>query len=93
MYQREKTFKKCKDKQLLIFDFYLPEHKILIEFQGQQHYEPIEMWGGKEALKGVQRRDKIKRRFAKSEGFKLIEVKYDVKDVEEYLTSKLITRV
>lgn len=28
------------------FDFYLPDHNVLIEFHGVQHYEPVERFGG-----------------------------------------------
>jgi hypothetical protein len=28
------------------FDFYLPDYNLLIEFQGRQHYEAVEKFGG-----------------------------------------------
>lgn len=31
----------------LPFDFYLPEHNICIEFDGMQHFKPIDYWGGR----------------------------------------------
>lgn len=36
----EYTFKNCRDKNVLPFDFYLPEYKIAIEVDGEGHYYP-----------------------------------------------------
>lgn len=72
----QKTFKGCKHKRVLPFDFYLPKHKILIEYQGAQHYKAVELFGGKEALKGQKHRDKIKRNYAKKRKIKLIIISY-----------------
>jgi hypothetical protein len=44
----------------LELDIYLPEISLGIEYQGIQHYESIEHWGGEEALVRLQTRDKIK---------------------------------
>lgn len=38
-FEREKIFADCKDERYLPFDFYLPDYKVCIEYQGQQHYE------------------------------------------------------
>lgn len=38
-FEREKIFTDCKDERYLPFDFYLPDYKVCIEYQGQQHYE------------------------------------------------------
>lgn len=46
------------------YDFYLPEHRILIEFQGEQHYRPMGYMGGEESLKDVIRRDALKKDIA-----------------------------
>lgn len=42
-------------------DFYIPSLKIAIECQGIQHYEPIELFGGKESFNAQVRRDEKKR--------------------------------
>lgn len=33
-----KIFDNCKDSNHLIFDFFLPNHNLIIEYDGQQHY-------------------------------------------------------
>lgn len=53
VFKKEHSFKDYKFR----FDFYLPEHRALIEFHGIQHYEPVERFGGVEGLLGVMRRD------------------------------------
>jgi len=42
------------------FDIYIPELNIAIEYQGQQHYKPIDYFGGQEAFEQNKIRDKIK---------------------------------
>jgi predicted nucleic acid-binding Zn-ribbon protein len=44
----------------LIVDFYLPKYNIVIEAQGEQHFRPVEVFGGEKMLKDQQARDKIK---------------------------------
>lgn len=41
-YKSQKTFDDCKYKQKLQFDFYLPEYNLCIEYNGIQHYIPID---------------------------------------------------
>ena len=74
---REKTFDNCKYKQKLQFDFYLPERNICIEYDGKQHFESIEHFGGKIAFKTLQERDKIKNDFCVINNINLIRIRYD----------------
>ena len=50
--------------------------KILIERQGQQHERPIEYFGGEEQFKSQKEHDRIKKVFAKENGYELIEIWY-----------------
>lgn len=55
-------------------DVYFPKHSIAIEYQGQQHYEPIDFFGGHKAyLKSVER-DQRKERLCKENNCTLIYV-------------------
>ena len=58
------------------FDFYIPENKILIEFHGIQHYEPVDFYGGIETLEYIKGNDKLKKIMAKNFNYKLIEINY-----------------
>lgn len=41
-FETQKSFEDCKDERPLKFDFYLPDKRIAIEYDGQQHYYPIQ---------------------------------------------------
>lgn len=73
----------------LELDVYVPEKKIGFEYQGQQHYKPVEAWGGEEALVKVQERDKRKKELCEDLQVKLIEVKYTEPLTEDHIISKL----
>ena len=87
-YEFQKRFKDCKDKRALPFDFYIPALNSCIEFDGIQHFEPIDYFGGEKALKEVQRRDGIKTKYCKEKGIKLLRIRYD-EDVEEKMKTIL----
>ncbi len=46
IYEQQYKFNECKNKKCLPFDFYLPDYKLCIEYQGKQHYEIVEFFGG-----------------------------------------------
>jgi very-short-patch-repair endonuclease len=75
----QKEFDNCKDKNSLYFDFYLPNQNLCIEYDGLQHFEPIEHWGGIDNLKYIQKHDQIKTNFCKNNDIKLIRIKYNRK--------------
>ncbi len=56
----------------LELDIYFPNEKIGIEYQGIQHFEPIDHWGGMESLKKSQERDKLKKELCKANQINLI---------------------
>ena len=79
----------------LSYDFSIPNEKyghILIEYNGIQHYEAVDYFGGEEQFKKQKEHDKRKRDYAKKHGYKLITVKYTYdtyESVEEYLDKEL----
>jgi protein-arginine kinase activator protein McsA len=82
LFEEQKTFNECKNKIKLRFDFYLPKHNALIEYDGIQHYKPINSWGGKIRFKEIIKSDKIKNEFAKQNHIKLLRIKYTIKDID-----------
>lgn len=91
-YQAEYTDTRCRNKHPLPFDFAIFNHgeiTALIEYQGKQHYKPVDFFGGKEQFEVQQRHDAIKREFCKSERIPLIVIPYTVENTGEYLKSKL----
>lgn len=79
----------------LSYDFSIPSKKygfVLIEYNGIQHYESSEFFGGDEQLKKQKEYDRLKKEYAKKHGYKLIIVKYTYDtygDVAEYLEKEL----
>jgi len=53
------------------FDIWMPNWKIAIEYQGIQHFEPVEFFGGEEGFKKTVERDKKKMNLSKRHGVKL----------------------
>ena len=58
-------------------DVYIPSLKIGIEYQGIQHYEAVDYFGGEEAFQRAVERDKRKKRLCRENGVSLIYWKYD----------------
>ena len=75
-YISQYSFEDLVDKAPLRFDFYLPEFNILIEYQGKQHYESVEKWGGDESFKDRIRKDNMKRDYCNKNHLRLIEIPY-----------------
>lgn len=57
-------------------DIFVPSLNIGIEFQGAQHYEPVEFFGGQDALEERIDLDKRKKKLCIQNGIKLIEWKW-----------------
>lgn len=89
----QKKFAACRTKKrCLSFDFYfkIGDLNFLVEYDGLQHFEPVEMFGGEEALKRSQRYDAIKDKFASKNGFILIRIPYTEYDNLEYVLRRAI---
>ena len=98
-FEKEKYFSDCKDQAMLPFDFYLKDYNTCIEFQGEQHYRPVDFSytptkESKEKViktfEGVQRRDHIKREYCKNKGINLLIITYQqMNKIESILIKKL----
>ncbi len=92
-HKMEYTIDECKYIRPLPFDFAVfEEGKLLclIEYEGQQHYDSVEFWGGAENLKRIQLRDEIKRTYCKEKGIPLIEIPYwDFENIDMILSEEI----
>lgn len=73
-------------------DFYLQDYGIYIEYNGHQHYRPVELFGGKDAFFQNVRRDKLKLEYIQEKGENLIVIPYvcsDQASVEKLLVRKM----
>lgn len=97
-YIKQYRFKDCRDKNPLPFDFYifLNEFKLLIEFNGEQHYKTVTF--GKinsgetleENLKIYQKHDEIKRNYCLEKNINFIIIPYwDFDNIETILEKEL----
>ena len=79
-------FNDCRNKNPLPFDFYLPEYKTCIEFDGRQHFESIEHWEGDNGLLKIKKNDSIKNEYCKDNDIKLIRIPYyEIDNIEDKL--------
>ncbi len=90
VYKREYWFPDCRDKNPLPFDFYLPSYNLCIEYQGEQHYREVKIWGGKEGLELRKSHDKIKRDYCINHNIGYFEIPYwERKNIKQLLEKKL----
>ena len=75
-YIMEYVFPNCKYKAALPFDFYIESLNTCIEFNGRQHYIPIDYFGGTPMLAEQIIRDKIKIEYCRKNKIKLLIIKY-----------------
>ena len=72
-----------------IVDFFIKDYNTIIEYNGKQHYTPIEHFGGEIALKKQKQRDEDLRIYCKQNKINLLEIKFDCfeKDIENLIKS------
>lgn len=84
---------------LLSYDFYLPDYNTLIEYQGEQHYRPINFFGSNndEAQKSFeiqQIHDNLKRQYSIDNNYDLLEIPYtDFKNINTILENNINTKI
>lgn len=84
-YTKEKTFDwliNPKTSHHLYLDFYLEDYNIGIEYDGRQHFEAVEYFGGEERLKDLQYRDELKNNLCKQNFVTLYRIPYSIKDIK-----------
>jgi hypothetical protein len=94
---QEYKFPDCKKVNSLEFDFYIPSINTAIEFQGEQHYWPIDFGGkgedwARQQFEDGQERDAIKREYCAKKHINLVEIRYDQFYEIEQIISDLITQ-
>ena len=89
--KQQHTFDDCINIRKLRFDAFDVKNNIIYEYQGQQHYYPIDFankgdkWAKEQYLIGKQR-DDIKIKYCKENNIPLIEIPYwEYDDMEEFL--------
>lgn len=79
-FEYQKRFKNCK----YVFDFKI--NNIIIEYDGIQHFQPVEFFGGKEEFEKTKNNDLEKNKFCEKNNLKMIRIPYFKKeDIEKIL--------
>jgi very-short-patch-repair endonuclease len=82
----DKVYYQYRNKEILgnlTFDVFIENKKIAIEYQGRQHYEPINRFGGLKSFEKTKARDKLKQDLSLKNGIKILYVSFDNK-VKKY---------
>lgn len=82
-YITQYKFNSCKYKRKLPFDFYLPQLRVAIEYDGSQHFEVNHFGRTTELFKIAKLRDNIKTWYCQSHGIYLIRIPYKAKTKEQ----------
>ena len=78
-FQMQKTFDTCRfndTNALARFDFYIDD-TYLIEYDGEQHFRPVNHWGGEEKFQMQKIHDEYKNQWCKDNNIPLIRIPYD----------------
>lgn len=91
-FEKQKEFVGCRYKMQLRYDFYVPCHNLVIEFDGQQHFEFVKKFHKThEQFIKLQARDKIKNEFATTVGMSMLRIRYDQQnDIQKILQQRFL---
>jgi hypothetical protein len=89
-YIKQKSFDGCVYKNKLQFDFYVSSFNLCIEYDGRQHFEPVEYFGGLNCFNDQIIKDSIKNEFCYKNNIKLIRIPYyEFNNIEKILESEI----
>lgn len=90
---KQKTFPNCVNPETnfkLKFDFYLPNLNMCLEYDGIQHSEACDIFGGYDGLKKLKFKDEIKNEYCKINNIKLLRISYtEFNNIEHILEKEL----
>ena len=95
-FESQKRFSDCRYKGLLPFDFYISTRNIAIEYDGEQHFRPVNFGGISEEdamqeFELTQKRDKIKDEYCQTNGIQLIRIPYTQFDNIDAILNQQLT--
>jgi hypothetical protein len=76
----------------LELDIFIPTLKLAFEYQGQQHFHPVRIWGGSSGLKNLQHRDELKAKLCLAQGIDLIKIDYTEPLTDEHILKILVNK-
>jgi very-short-patch-repair endonuclease len=86
----QSKFQDLKDKYKLSYDFLFVSKRILIEFNGEQHYKPVKAFDVNNYPIQV-KHDNIKKKYAEENGYRLLEIPYtELSNIGKILDSVIL---
>lgn len=76
-FEEQKVFEGLRDKRPLFVDFYINKINTVIEYNGIQHYEAFDFFGGEKSFKNGVKKDKIKMNYCNKNGINFEVIRYD----------------
>ena len=89
IYQHRPFYLKSSLGGQMSYDIFISKINIAIEYQGKQHFEPIDFFGGIIGFKNTKRRDAEKLQLSELHGVKLIYINYWEEVNEQLIRSKI----
>lgn len=71
------------------YDVYIIDKNVAIEYQGKQHFEPVDFFGGQQNFEKQIERDKLKMKLSKENRVKLIYINYNEIISEQLIKSRI----
>ena len=94
-YNVQYRFDDCRYVRPLPFDFYLPDYNACIEYDGEQHYWPIDFAGrgkehSEESFRKTKERDVIKTKYCENNNIRLLRIPYwELNNVKQVISNFL----
>lgn len=93
-YEPQYKFPDCRNQRELPFDFAVLDSSqnptLLIEFDGKQHFEPVDFFGGQESFEYRKQNDSIKNTYCAYNNIPLLRIPYwEQGNIEQLITDKL----
>ena len=87
--QHRPFFLKTKIGGQMSYDIYIPHLHLAIEYQGKQHFEPVDFFGGLPSYLKTVERDALKLRLSIANGVRIVYINYTEAISRELISTKI----
>ncbi|PVV56293.1 hypothetical protein [Chryseobacterium sp. HMWF035] len=89
-FKKQKKFPGMKNEKELKCDFFIPKLNLIIEFDGHQHYYPVDYFKGFKSFKKTIKCDWIKNRYALKNSINILRIPfYEYEDIEKLIDDSI----
>lgn len=89
IYQHRPLYLKSSIGGQMSYDVFISGLNVAIEYQGKQHFEPVDFFGGRESFEKLKKRDREKAIISKQHGVKLVHINYWEEITPELIKSRV----